>query len=222
MAAFSFIVIVQCRFFKPIFPSYFMTRQVTSTTPFSTFLRQCHMDLKRIDKTVRYEQLAADIGVNSGTLSAWERGEVLPTVDRLEKIAEVFRANIEFLREVYFQTLEIQVQPFRELLQQPEDTVTFGQYIEAHRIVAHRTKEDVAKEIGIHRTVLADWERDRYLPAENRLGNLSRALHADMTELCTRYYAVKIFRDQATNESDASARRPAPVIRKTRPGILKK
>ena len=51
----------------------------------------------RIEKKLSAKRLAKEIGVSDMAIIRWERGEQVPGIDNLYKIAEYFKVSTDFL-----------------------------------------------------------------------------------------------------------------------------
>ena len=58
------------------------------------------IQLERQKRKLSQEQLAISANLNRNTIGKIERGEVSPTIDTLEKIAEVFNMNFNELTDI--------------------------------------------------------------------------------------------------------------------------
>lgn len=66
---------------------------------------------------------------------------------------------------------------------------SFGSYLRNIREDAKLTQIEAASEIGVSRNAIQDWERDAYVPEENKISKISKAYHVPERDI---YHKLKI------------------------------
>lgn len=70
---------------------------------------------------------------------------------------------------------------------------SFGNYLRNIRKEVKLTQIEAASEIGVSRNAIQDWEKDAYIPEEEKISRLSRAYHVPKENVI---HMLKIYRQK--------------------------
>lgn len=114
----------------------------------------------RISKGLGQTDLAKLLGVTKSTVSSWESGRFTPSIEKINKLAEIF--NIE-------PKLLLSEPP---LIDKPEEPLPLGDALRLARKLSGIKQEEVAKKFNLAQSTVAAWERGKTVPSIKHLREL--------------------------------------------------
>ena len=159
-----------------------------TTETFSSYVRSL-----RQDRSLTLGELSRRAGVNRATLSRWESGAYFPRIPELLQVLDALQASpAARTRGLSLLDAPRAIHTQRNDGAAPTLRASLGDLLYSLRQRAGRTQSEVARAVGVSRSLVSQWENDMNRPAASQLHAVGYALGASADEiavLSTRSFA---------------------------------
>lgn len=141
------------------------------------------LDLKTFGGRLKFERLKrhlsnhgieSELGISDTSLFTYENNMVIPSYERLKIICDYFDMNFEKEANILY----------------PINKDTLGDYLRSMRLRNNLAQEDIAKQLGMVKNAIMNFENNAQKPSYHTLRNICKLYDLDVFKVYEEFYGI--------------------------------